>query len=601
MAQAFARWTAKIRGAKDEKQRRELLAEIGRWRVEHLTDIPAQREASHAMTMLFLELGQDSDAKREFQQLESLCSTPPDVLQAEARQVRRLRDRLERKERVVSPADILALADKGQFNKARKALRDLRRPGAIRQWIDLAEALAGDPAAALERVQALADRLRTKIDPSGGKPAQAKAQPAKEKAPKERAAKAEPTPAKDSSNRPKPSPRDELLTQLAGLEGAALDEAAAAALRDHVRARGARRPSPWLITPVARALLASPDGATAKAITELGEAFAVTAYGEAAFPMALAALRSHGGAVRRGVSRKEPREERVWTVGDDQVVVVSGVRSEPWPSGVVDEAVRALGGRIKELNLPGDGNQALRDALSAAPAAPSEPAKPEPAKPEAPASQEPSPFAVIGALFTDGVRDPAPYQEQVERLRRGIQAVRPIRELLEAPVAQVDGPFAALAQAMHRAIPDHVQLAEVRGLLLRVAARGGEAASALLDGELSVRLGGPGLGIVRELTGALLANGWGIHRVLYGVSRRERGAHPELKELEGDLGGFWRLLVSHGELRGEIWVLDSLTPAGELAAKHTSARGEHVIVVGRDLEWSDGGVAAVVERLASWE
>src|SRR5690606_15147259 len=73
----FDRWTERIVAAQDERSRRELLAEIGRWRATHLTDIPALREAAFAMSRLYALVGDNESAQSEGQSLVSLGQTPP--------------------------------------------------------------------------------------------------------------------------------------------------------------------------------------------------------------------------------------------------------------------------------------------------------------------------------------------------------------------------------------------------------------------------------------------------------------------------------------------------------------------------------------------
>ena len=81
MTSPFSRFTDRMIAAEDEPSRRELLAEIGRWRAGHLTDVTALRDAAFAMARLHMLLGQRNQALHEGQSLVSLCQTPPEVSQ----------------------------------------------------------------------------------------------------------------------------------------------------------------------------------------------------------------------------------------------------------------------------------------------------------------------------------------------------------------------------------------------------------------------------------------------------------------------------------------------------------------------------------------
>jgi hypothetical protein len=160
----------------------------------------------------------------------------------------------------------------------------------------------------------------------------------------------------------------------------------------------------------------------------------------------------------------------------------------------------------------------------------------------------------------------------VDELAPLVAEVRFVRDLLDA-LAALDGPgaeerVAAALQAVDRVAPDDVRLLQGASILLRHAAvsgSSGPAAEVLLRAPAARRFGGPGVDVVIALAEALRASGVAIDRILRGVTRREQREDAALDALSASVDDLWRLLVTVGGVRGEIWVVPGLSPEGRAA------------------------------------
>jgi hypothetical protein len=476
------------------------------------------------------------------------------------------------------------------------------RSGAIRAYAALRQ---GNAAAAMHALEVAL--FGGAPDPKAERPAKADKADKAERAP--RAAKASgPSLLTPWLGDGVPTDRDALVDAVdAAVTADNLDAIAAAALRDHVAREGLQKPAPWWIGLVARALAAHPDGETKAAVVALAAegAWAVTAYSERPFVAAVEVLAAAGAvdaaSLRRGIlHRGEPAEFKLWTLrltrnGEERMVTFA-----PYAPNAPDTALaERLARRVADL-APGSVLVAtgptlggLRDAATAAglsaldAASPAEtlaaldatPAiAPRAAKPAARAEADgapaaargPGPMEAIAALF-NGDADPseADYAAPLAAVRRSFRAFVAIRQTIAArAAAEVDARLATLLRAVHEATPTHVRLAEGASVALRVAAAHPDGAvAAILRGAdaLAARYGGPGLDGALATASAVHAAQGTVGRVLLGLSRRERDASPVLAALPPELGGLWRLLVAHGERRGEVWWVDGLTPEGQAA------------------------------------
>jgi hypothetical protein len=402
-----------------------------------------------------------------------------------------------------------------------------------------------------------------------------------------------------------PADRDALVDAVeAAVTPENLDALAAAALRDHVAREGLQKPAPWWIGLVARALAAHPSGEARAAVDALAAqgAWAVTAYGEGPLRAAVEVLAVAGAveasSLRRGIlHRGEPADFKLWTLrmtrgGEERMVTFAPTATtspddalaerlarrvaDLAPGSVLVASGEALGGLRTAATAAGlvaiDPTSAteILAALDATPAvAPRAPKAPAAPTAEAP-SRGPGPMEAIAALF-GGETEPteADYTAPLAAVRRSFRAFVAIRQTLASQAAAaVDARLATLLRAVHAATPAHVRLAEGASVALRVAAAHPDGAvAALLRGAdaLAARYGGPGLDGALATAAAVHAAGGSVGRVLLGLSRRERDGSPVLAALPGELGGLWRLLVSHGERRGEVWWVEGLTPEGEAA------------------------------------
>lgn len=627
MTSPFPQWRDRIADARDERARRALLGEIGVWRAQRLTDLPAQRDAAWALSELYHRLGETDPAAHEAQQLLALCKTPP----AAAKEVLRYAEQHAR--RVAKPAkpakgrgrnrpddtgygDAYVLATQGRWDDAREALggRKGGRAQLFRTWCTLGAALDGDAEALRPALEGLRDALAADL-----KPAEAPAADVPADAP---AAAGSALAA--LLGKPVPSKRNSLLAALDGFVAEhpdRMDDLAAAALRHHVAQHGDKSVAPWLARYVGAAMAAGKAPETTAAIAEHADAYATTLYGEDGFRRAVAAWKAAVGrghtptGLRRGVGTRGKPEHIPWTVdtehdGKKGTVVVVSQQGAPWERAearrTADKIAR-LGGRVV-LHAPGGQREALREAASeagvavvdakaidaaftvlealpagkakgrgkAAPAevapeaAPATEASAPPATPDKPkAEPKPDPTPALAEAFEQGADASvyAPLFEQLDRAWRAFAALRPVRERLSA--VDFDARLVPFLEALHASVPPEVRLAEGTGMVLETAAAVPDGAVARFlaeGGEAAARFGGQALlgfaGVVR----AAVEQGASVGRLLLGVTRREGRENAALGPLAAQVDGLWRLLVSVGDHKGELWWLADATPEARAAA-----------------------------------
>lgn len=507
--------------------------------------------------------------------------------------------------------EVISRVERGDYTGALKASANRRGASAelMRAWVQLTRALStDDPERRESDLRDLEQRLRRRV---GAAEAEA---PAPVPAPTPEApAPAAPEPIPDDPlsrllGRAVPRRRErrtEIIERFAEEHPERVDELAAAALEHHVQTSGPRTPAPWLATVVGRALAA--DGARTRATLERMQAdgvFAVTAYQEEPFGRLVALQQEAGqqgwtlGPMRRGVlARAEPRERKLWTLrlgreDGERMLVVAPDTDEAYPEGMgarlaqrlthlcprivllapgagnagLREAASALGLRVFSTDPGGD---ALLQALAEAPTvegvpearetaepapAPSEPARPD----EGPRPAE----ALAEALARDA--DASELAPILERFGRRFRAVQAAERVLGA--RPDDDRAASVLHALHASAAPSEAIPEALTLAVRAAAAGGERSrAALVESPMSQRFGGPGVDVVVDLARVVMEEGWELHRVLRGPTRREREAHPVLDTLSGPLQGLWRLLVRRGDLRGEVWYVAHLPIEGRAA------------------------------------
>jgi hypothetical protein len=370
------------------------------------------------------------------------------------------------------------------------------------------------------------------------------------------------------------------------------DALAAAVLRMHVESEGPKRTAPWWITVTTLALASTEGTATRAAIADLGEAFAVTAYGEPIFTEVVAAARAalESGhritSVRRGASRDEPADRRLWTLrfkaadGAERQLALAPASETAWPEGLVDGLASRLVSLcpMTVLSTSGSGNHDLADAcgrigitaVSGAPAAavaalaamaPRAPAAPAP-EPAKAAPEGPSPVDRLKELLAAGGTDIEAMAAAMASIRRR----RTVQRVIEETTPDLDDALvAASAVAAAAAWPGDRPLPEFTTMLVRAAARGGAACRALLlEGEHANRLGGTGVSMVLDIVTPAINAGWTVDRLLRGATRRERD-NPLVAAAEGPLHDLWRAVVFKDDKRGELWALVDL-PAEARAA-----------------------------------
>jgi hypothetical protein len=216
-------------------------------------------------------------------------------------------------------------------------------------------------------------------------------------------------------------------------------------------------------------------------------------------------------------------------------------------------------GRELPAPLEPSADPAPRTAPPAA-AAPSAPAEPRP-----PSARQVD-AARVAAAHAALTADAPPSAGDLVPL---VAPIRHVRDLLDL-AAGLDGADAearavALLSALHEVVSPDVRLLQATSIALRFAATSGPhgaAADLLLRSPAAARYGGPGVDVLVALVGALHAAGVSIDRVLHGLTRREQRDDAALDALAPHVAGLWRLLITSGAVRGEVWVVPGLSPEG---------------------------------------
>lgn len=667
----FPRWSADLEGATSAQARRDLVVRINQWRAANLIDVQGQRESAWALSKLLYALEDRAGAVREAQSLHSLCSTPPkaDGAQIDAAEAwlgelqgaskpkvtpasraarrqgaerppkGRSSERASRKgSQAKGETDVirqaLGLGQAGQHSEAFRTLKGVggEKATLARTWLDLHRALTGEPAQRDERLDKLLRRLER------GLPV-----PSKGPEPRESRPAAEPPTSRVGVllGREPSSKRDRALSAMRSFSEQSpqsADTIAEAALRDHVEGAGLGTPAPWLVGLVARALVH--DGAkTHAALGELREqgAAAALAYHEAPFGVLVELLKDLQGTgaqlreLRRGIMRTEPEDRRIWTarfvLGDARrMVAVAAEQAEPPAAG---ESLK-IAKRLVQLDhsaillAPGPGHAELRQAAQASGLSVVEAAAEIPAllqaPPERPKERKTEREHLLQAVHEALIAQEPP---SVDTLRPLVAPIRRARDVLDLAskldLIDLEPRVVALVRALDAEVSPEVRLMQAVSMLLRVAVTSGlqgEAAKVLTTEPTAARFGGPGAPIVVEIAVALQRAGVSLARVVRGVTRREAREHAALDALAPSVDGLWRLLISSGEIRGEVWIAETLPPEGR-GAVPLLALGDRPKVAVLPVEagllagWSELGgpeaigwtgeeAEAVVEAVRAW-
>lgn len=422
--------------------------------------------------------------------------------------------------------------------------------------------------------------------------------------------------------------RIRLIEQFADDHPERIDELASAALLQHVGAYGPGAPAPWLVGVVGRSMAKGDAPLTKAAIAELQgqRAVAVQAYDEWPFERLLRLLKRAEalghvvGAMRRGIlARGEPDDRKLWTLrlvgeGVERMVAVAPHASAPYEDGAAK--AEELAARLQALCsrtllvATGSGNAGLRSAAATAGLAVREhdadddaliaalsavgPSVPSEGRPGSNAGGPPPPERLTELLQAE-VPDIEALAEVVRTFRRPDRALRVIQRM-----ELDDAHTAAILKAVDLATEPGRAIPEATTLAIRSAARGAETRALLVDGgSVAERFAGPHASTVIDLARILLDGGWDVHRVLRGPTRRECTAHPALETLSGAMSGMWRLLVRHGERKGEVWYLADLPPEGRAGVPLLLLEDwQRVVVVPQDHEllawWHTLGTAEPV-------
>lgn len=664
MSTPFARWAQSISSATTLEARKQLMSEVAQWRAAHLIDVVGQREAAFAMACLLRDVGNSEGALREAQSLVSLCRTPPnaeeDQLNAAYDLVKALggtatrpkpaakraknRSEKPRKEESRQPSgDVVeravAAALSEDYGQAFRLLKGKKGPRfqLIRTWVDLRRAMAAEGAERDVQLGRVLSRLESGLAevPKSAAAKQADDKPARE--PQSRVEKL--------MGRVVPPRRARALKVIQSFVQAnpgRADAIAAAALRDHLEANGAA-PAPWLAGLVSLAEQAGgTEVSTAKDELRAAGSEALTIYEDAGY----ATLRSYQDAareagvefveLRRGVLREAPDNARLWTLrlrgkAGEGVIAVAPEEGDGLPENLLSDMVKRLRGLAPHVvvEAPGVANTGLRGALAVSDVATVDPGgalehlvatlgkAPATTKPEA-AAVSAAPAAPSHKVLVEKVKealsaDELPDSATLEALVAPIKRVRDLLEFAETLEGEsAPAKVMALIRALHATIPGHVRLLQATTLLIRTQLAHPESgASALLvEGDVAERLGGSGMGLLLDTVHATHREGWRLHRILQGVTRRERRESPALDVLAEPMGPLWRVLLDKGDVRGEIWVAESLAPEGQAGLPQLALRdANRAAVVGEGLQsaWAAVGAPEVVaveglgELLRGWK
>ena len=617
-------WSDQVGAAQNDEDRRALLTKLATWRAQNLTNIPATRRATYTVARLFQRMGMQGKAETEARNLMSLFRTPPEAKEEELasihdlmgslgmsesseltvtgaerrrdrrrgrdnrepreqREPREAREPRERRDAKGSPTqDARNAAADGNWEGVLKATEGARGASAIvlRAFALLSAALEGpeeERATKVEDVRLLLGRAGGLRNLGGGDDALS-------------ALIGEPVPTRRGA-------RMRVLEAFADANPDKLDELAEAALQHHVSTSGPGVAAPWLVGLVGAALASTSGEKVQAAIAKLRseKSVAVAAYDEWPFERLqrltrrAAELGHEVGSLRRGVlAREEPDDRKLWTLrlmmeGTERMLVVGPHATVGYGKGKAEMLAARLEGLCSRALLlaTGSGNEELReraqahglgveahdaddDALLAALAVAGR--APEPAAP-------PPPERLVAALEAETF-DPELVKAAVADFRRPDRALRPVLRM-----ELTDEQTAVLLTAVHGAADAQVAIPEGTTLGIRMAAHGEATRTVITESEAANRFGGPGVDVVIALTRTLLDDGWQLHRVLRGPTRRESRLHPAVETLAPHMSGLWRMLVRRGDQRGEVWYVAELPAEGRAAVPLLLLEDHHRMVV----------------------
>jgi len=394
---SFHRFDDRLTQANDPDAQRALLGELAAWRAQHLTDVPALREAAFAVSKLYASLNDNAGAQREAHALVSLCQTSP---AASAEQLRDARSWLgalgghavtaggqsvagrssrparaepvragdakrgaRERDRGLSLAQVAELVASGRTKKALEALdgRESDRSHLLATWARLRLALRARPDDQPRLLESLDADLAALLSPRVGSTAAASDAPRGASEPRAAKTDSELEALLGAAISPKRAGMLRQFDTFLAEKPEQTDALAAAALAHHFAHSGKDRPAPWLITYVTRALLQPASPLTRDQLNQLDRrsAIAVSAYHEPTFQQLLAILQTIVAqgfeitSVRRGILARggEAADRRIWTarVSDgfsERMLSLSPPASEDLPA---DQA-EALGARLAELS-----------------------------------------------------------------------------------------------------------------------------------------------------------------------------------------------------------------------------------------------------------
>ncbi len=433
------------------------------------------------------------------------------------------------------------------------------------------------------------------------------------------------------------------LRENVGKEAALVD----AVLAYHVANTSLSAPAPWLSSFVGPALASSPD--EVQAVLEQWRkksASCVDLYEDASFTALVEVVRQATGwqvqSLRRGVlSRDDAGGRRLWTLrmtldGRERLLALAPEQDED--SSQERERKRVT--RIHELCAsalvvaPGEGNAKLRAAaaklglqvceqeLSAeelvqrlAALEGVERSKRgergrEERKDKASSSRsEPSDESQQAAKDLQAHLLLPQWDKQqlvtivckLHRVREAFRALRAAGE--QEPASLTDEKLDTFLAALEEGAPPEVRLSEGTSLGILMASTTGP------DGQVykrlverpEGRLSGPGVEQVIALSAAATAAGCEVRRVLRGSTVKERRKHSQLDEHDGHTQGLWRLLVSRGSARGELWFIDNLAEQGRGAAALLADFSRNFVIARaadeQALSWLDDTLA---QRVIAW-
>ena len=492
-----------------------------------------------------------------------------------------------------SNSDVVAEILAGRTRNARAALkgRNDDRAMLLQLWVEVKE-LQQAPATELgnrlsEIEQALAERLGSERGA--------------------RRAESAPAPERAAASRKDAGPHEQALVELVGQplpnkrrdraeffdayarnNPGNIDAFAALALRAHVEFSGVDKPAPWLVGHTALALVSGDASLTRAALADLKKAgaFAVSAYDEPAFNGLVDVLREAVAAgaafetLRRGVlSRGEPNDRKVWTLrvkdGNDERQIAM---ASPSDQDLDAELAARISDRLHQLCpltvlvASGEGNVPLVDAFTAsggsvasgdaasiyrAAAAVEAPSTPPPAPRSAGRADVDSAWASL----VQGAERPSvdAIIEGLAPFRRVHHALRPLWRLLaDQSPSERGARVVDILTAAASAAPE-ARLSEGIDLLCRVRAEAPELADSLSAPPLAA-LGGEGVELVAQLLPGVQEAGIEVRRILRGITGKERRESAVLDPIAEQLETLWRVQLTVGEARRELWVLPSLPP-----------------------------------------